>query len=34
MEGLFIGAYSNMMVRMADVFGLPDLSVVATEEPA
>ncbi len=34
MEGLFIGAYFNLIVRMADAFGLPDLYVVATEEPA
>jgi len=34
MGGLFIGAYFNLMVRMADAFGLPDPSVFATEEPA
>lgn len=26
MEGIFIGAYFNMMVRLADAFGLPDPS--------
>jgi alkylhydroperoxidase family enzyme len=32
MEGLFIGAYFNLMVRMADSFGLPDPSMISTGE--
>lgn len=32
MEGLFIGAYFNMMVRIADAFGLPDPSTITIDE--
>jgi hypothetical protein len=31
MEALFIGAYFNLMVRMADAFGLPDPSMIGAE---
>ncbi len=32
MEGLFIGAYFNLMVRMADAFGLPDPAAFASTD--